>query len=217
MLGHDRLANLDRLVILTQADIDLHQQGSAGALGHLAAVCIVRNVGIGELQVFFQLGQDIPAVVGIEIRLRLRHFLVDPRYIAVLMDQFVVIVGAIEIGLSQDAVAFRFGGKLSVVYAEDDSIGGRDSRVALCPVPAGTGDVHAVQFAFVGVRQKGDVQIHLGTGLVGRSFDTKVRQDHLGQCREAIPVVFVIDDIPAAEKGCFETGGIHEGVFRCIE
>src|SRR5690606_33883973 len=122
----------------------------------------------GKFKVFLALPQDALTRYGIEVQFRLSYFLQDERYIAVLMNKSVVHVSPVEVGLSEDVIAFFFAFPFRQVDTRDHSVRIFDPVEAFGPVPA---KFRSVGIVHVFRRKNLSGQVHVHASLVGRALN----------------------------------------------
>ena len=211
--GNDGLADGNRLVPFAQGHIDLHQQDARTPFVAAAAILLLGNPLVGKLQILFQLLQDAPSVVSVEIQGRFLDFFSDPGDVAELVDQVEIAVGPVEIALSDDGVPFRLILVSAAIHAVQDNVGVFDPVPLLGPVPA---DLALA----VGVEVGGsEIVVEVGetVRLVRARVDTHVAGHHFRGDGSMVTEKLVAHVLLAGGNRGIQSVRVDIGILRRIE
>ena len=211
---HDLTAYFEGTVVTSRHQAELHEQKSACTLRDGTHVVVVGNPLVSELHVVVALLGDRETVIRREVVLGGLYLVVDPRYVAELVDHLVVTVGAVEITLAYHFVLLGLTLEGGVGAAVKGRIGILYTLESLRPVPA-----HLVAVDRSGQTRRGHLRDEVAhrTRCVGLAVDGDVRGEHLGENGGAVTEKLVTHVTLRCHKRGLEAFRVDVCVLRSEE
>ena len=129
------------------------------------------------------------------------------------MGEFIVTIGAVEIGPAQYGIPLRLILKSGGIQTADHDIGVLDSFKTFCPIPA----VLAFHIILGSGRKHLVIEVHQRTAFVGFPMYGNICGVHFRQDRSAVRKEFVAHITFTGNQCRIQTGSIYIGVFGSIK